>query len=55
LVRPRSANYKQWVYQVAVDAANAAKEDDFLGICGKRVSDEETAALNEIAAAFKLS
>lgn len=40
---------KRWLYQIAVDAANAAKEGDFLGIGGKRVSDEETAALQEIA------
>jgi hypothetical protein len=46
--------YKHWVYEVAVDAANAAKEGDFLGIGGKRVSDEEAAALKEIATALKV-
>jgi hypothetical protein len=47
--------YKQWLYQVAVDAANAAKEGDFLGIGGKQVSDQETAALNEIAGVLHIS
>jgi hypothetical protein len=45
---------KRWLYQVVVDAANAAKEGDFLGIGGVRVSDEETAALGEIASTLNL-
>ena len=40
--------YKQWVYDAAVAAAEAAKEGDFLGIGGERVNDEERAALAEL-------
>ncbi len=51
----QEADYiKRWFYQVAVDAANAAKEGDFLGIGGVRVSAEETAALHEIAQALNI-
>jgi hypothetical protein len=47
---PDEASYlKQWLYQIAQDSANAAKEGDFLGIGGQRVSAEESAALREIA------
>ena len=53
---PEEADYyKHWLYQVAVDAANAAKEGDFLGIGGQRVSPQEVAALKEIATAFKIT
>jgi len=47
--------YKQWVYQAAQNSANAAKEGGFLGIGGERVSEAETAALNEIAAALGIT
>ena len=44
--------YKQWVYQSAQNSANAAKEGGVFGIGGERVSEAETAALKEIAAAL---
>ena len=47
--------YKQWVYQAAQNSANAAKEGGFFGIGGERVSEAETAALRDIAAALDIS
>lgn len=47
--------YKQWVYQAAQNSANAAKEGGVFGIGGERVSEEETAALTEVAAALGVS
>ena len=47
--------YKQWVYQAAQNSANAAKEGGFFGIGGEKVSEAETAALNEIAAALGIT
>src|SRR5512141_2544918 len=44
--------YKQWVYQSALNSANAAKEGGVFGIGGERVSEAETAALKEIAVAL---
>ncbi len=44
--------YKQWVYQSAQSSANAAREGGFFGIGGERVSEAETAALQEIAVAL---
>lgn len=41
--------YRAWLYQIAVDAANASKEGGFLGIGAVRVSDAEKAALHELA------
>lgn len=41
--------YRSWLYQIAVDAANASKEGGFLGIGAVRVSDAEKAALHELA------
>ena len=46
------ASYKQFVYDVAVAAAEAAKEGDIMGIGGVRVSDEEKAALAQLAQAL---
>jgi hypothetical protein len=46
--------YKQWVYESARSSANAAKEGGFFGIGGERVSEAETAALQEIAAALSI-
>lgn len=40
---------REWLYEVAVNAANASKEGGFLGIGGVRVSDAEKAALQELA------
>ena len=47
--------YKQWVYQAAQNTANAAKEGGVFGIGGEPVSEEETAALKEIAMALEIS
>lgn len=47
--------YKQWVYQAAQNSANAAKEGGVFGIGGERVSEAETVALKEIAAALGIS
>ncbi len=41
--------YRTWLYQIAVDAANASKEGGFLGIGAVRVSDAEKAVLHELA------
>ena len=46
--------YKQWVYQAAQNSANAAKEGGVFGIGGERVSEAETAALKEVAAALDI-
>ncbi len=40
---------KQWLYNIAVNTAEATKEGGFLGIGAVRVSDAETQALNELA------
>jgi hypothetical protein len=42
--------YKRFVLTMGEAAANAHKEGGFLGAGGKRVSDEEQAALDDIAA-----
>jgi len=47
--------YKQWVYQAAQNSASAAREGGFFGIGGESVSEAETAALQEIAAALNIS
>jgi len=47
--------YKQWVYQAAQNSANAAKEGGVFGIGGERVSEEETAALHDVALALGIS
>ena len=47
--------YKQWVYQAAQNSANAASEGGFFGIGGEKVSEAETAALKEIAAALGIA
>lgn len=44
--------YKRFVMNVGRAAAEAHKEGGFAGIGGKQVSDEEQAALDEIAAAL---
>jgi hypothetical protein len=40
---------KQWLYMLATETANAAKEGDFMGIGGERVNEAERAALAELA------
>lgn len=47
--------YKQWVYQAAYNSANAAKEGGVFGIGGERMSEAESAALQEIATALDIS
>lgn len=47
-----AAQIKNWLYQVAVDTAKAAKEGGFLGIGAVRVSDAEKSALAELAEIF---
>lgn len=42
--------YRRFAISVAEAAANAHKEGGFMGVGGKQVSDEEQAALDEIAA-----
>lgn len=46
---------KKWLYEIAEKTASASKEGGFLGIGGERVSGEETAALQELAATFGVS
>ncbi len=46
--------YKRFVLAVAEAAARAHKEGGFMGVGGKQVSDEEEAALDEIAATLQL-
>lgn len=43
---------RQWLYQVAANAATATKEGGFLGIGAVRVSDAEKAALIELSGIF---
>ena len=45
--------YKRFVLTVAEAAANAHKEGGFMGVGGKRVSEGEQAALDEIAATLQ--
>lgn len=40
--------YKNWVISIAEDVANAAKEGDFLGFGGERISENEQNLLNEM-------
>ena len=47
--------YKQWIYQAAQNSANAAKEGGVFGIGGERISEAESAALQEIATALDLN
>jgi hypothetical protein len=42
------AAYKKWVSDIANRVANAAKEGAFLGLGGERVSEGETALLEEL-------
>lgn len=50
-----SQEYRKWVYDIAVAAAEAAKEGDILGIGGERVNEAERVALEEIASALDLN
>jgi hypothetical protein len=46
------AEYKRFVYGIAEAVANAHKEGGFLGVGGTRVSAEEQAVLDRVAALF---
>lgn len=46
---------KQWLYGLAQKTADASKEGGFLGIGGVRVSEEEMAALRELAGLLGVS
>lgn len=47
--------YKRFVFGLAETVANASREGGFLGIGGKRVSEAEQAALDELAATLALA
>jgi hypothetical protein len=44
--------FKMWLYKVANDTAQAAKEGDFLGIGGEKVNQAERDALTELGTLF---
>jgi hypothetical protein len=44
--------YKRWLVSLARQTAEAAKEGGFLGIGGTRVSEGESTAITELAAAL---
>src|SRR4030095_12932121 len=44
--------FSQWLVSVGRTVAEAAKEGGFLGFGGTRVSEQETAALNDLASAL---
>ena len=50
-----AANYRQWMLAVADKVANAAKEGDFLGIGGVRVSEPEKAVIQQISEALAIA
>lgn len=45
-------DFKMWLYKVANDTAQAAKEGDFLGFGGEKVNQAETDALTELGTVF---
>lgn len=47
--------YKRFVLTLAEAAANAHREGGFLGVGGQQVSEEEQAALDELAATLQLN
>lgn len=47
-----AAGFKQWLQEVAVRVANAAKEGGFLGIGGTLVNEQEQQALADTSAAL---
>lgn len=47
--------YKRFVMSVAEAAATAHKEGGFMGVGGKQVSEEEQAALDDLAATLQLT
>lgn len=44
-----AAEFKQWLYKIAVETAEAAKEGDFMGIGGEKVNQAERDALKQMA------
>ena len=49
-----AADFKMWLYKVANDTAQSAKEGDFLGIGGQKVNEAETAALTELGTVLQV-
>ena len=49
-----STQIRHWLYQLAVNTAEASKEGGFLGIGAVRVSDAEKSALQDLAAVLKV-
>jgi hypothetical protein len=47
-----AAAFSEYILSVALAVANAAKEGGFMGIGGKRISDEEQAALDQLKASL---
>lgn len=47
-------DFKMWLYKVANDTAQAAKEGDFLGIGGEKVNQAERDALTELGTVFQV-
>lgn len=45
-------DFKMWLYKVANDTAQAAKEGDFLGMGGEKVNQAERDALTELGTVF---
>ncbi len=50
-----AAEIKNWLYDLAVKTAEAAKEGGFLGFGGTRVSEKEKTALQELAGLLGVS
>lgn len=50
-----AGGYKQWVHRAARASAEAAKEGGFLGIGGTKVTEEEVAALEDLADALGIA
>jgi hypothetical protein len=50
-----AAQFKGWLYKIAVDTAEAAKEGDFMGFGGEKVNQAERDALKELAGVLGVS
>ncbi len=45
----QTAEFARWLYEISVEVAHASKEGGFLGFGGEIVSEDESAALRQIA------
>jgi hypothetical protein len=45
----QTEGFRRWLYEISVEVAHAAKEGGFLGFGGQIVSEDELAALRQIA------